>query len=175
MQRREFCRTAIASAVGAALPTSHLIAAAHQIVSPDGSPIRAVTGAGKPLELERHAVNELGQQLAGSLLGSGDPGYDTARQVINPAIDKYPALIAQCTGAADVRYAVDFAREHELLVAVKCGGHSYGGKSTCDDGLLIDLSPLRGVQVNPDTQIARVAGGIYAKAVFTVAASVSIA
>jgi FAD/FMN-containing dehydrogenase len=159
MQRRRFCQTVIASVVGAALPVNRLIAAAHEVFSTAGAPIPAVTGAGAPIELERMAINELGRHIAGRLLTSGDDGYETARQVLNPAIDKHPALIAQCTGAADVRYAVDFAREHELLVAVKCGGHSYGGKSTCDGGIIIDLSPLRGVQVDPVARTARVAGG----------------
>jgi len=159
MQRRQFCRTALASVLGAALPVNRLIAAAHEVVSTAEAPIAAVTGAGTPIELERSAVNELGQHIAGRLLTASDDGYETARQILNPAIDKHPALIAQCTGAADVRYAIDFAREHELLVAVKCGGHSYGGKSTCDDGIMIDLSPLRGVQVDPVARTARVAGG----------------
>jgi FAD/FMN-containing dehydrogenase len=159
MQRREFCRTAVASLVGASVPVSQLIAQAHQVVSTAGSPLLAVTGDGARIELKRSAVNTLGGQVAGRVLTAGDEGYDTSRQVLNPAIDKHPALIVQCTGAADVRYAVDFARQHRLLVAVKCGGHSYGGKSTCDDGLMIDLSPLRGVQVDPVNRKARVAGG----------------
>lgn len=159
MQRRRFCQTAIASLVGTALPVNRLIAAAHEVVNTPVSPIAAVTGAGAPIELKRTAINELGRQLAGRLLTSSDDGYETARQVLNSAIDKHPALIAQCTGAADVRYAINFAREHELLVAVKCGGHSYGGKSTCDDGIMIDLSPLRGVHVDPIARTARVAGG----------------
>jgi len=159
MQRRRFCQTAAASVLGASLPVNQIIAAAHVIAKAGGAPVAAVTGAGVPIELERSAVDELGRQIAGRLLTSGDAAYDTARQILNPAIDKHPALIAQCTGAADVRYAIDFAAEHELLVAVKCGGHSYGGKSTCDDGIMIDLSPLRGVQVDPVTRTARVAGG----------------
>jgi len=83
--------------VGAALPVNQLIAAAHEVVNTAESPIAAVTGAGVPIELERTAINELGRQLAGRLLTSSDDGYEMARQVLNPAIDKHPALIAQCT------------------------------------------------------------------------------
>lgn len=159
MQRRVFCRSAIAAAVAATLPAGRLLAAAHAVVEQPATAIRAVTGAGAPVELDPAAVVTLGKRIAGRLLTAGDDGYDTARQVMNAAIDKRPALIVQCTGAADVRYAVEFARERSLLVAVKCGGHSYGGKSTCDDGMMIDLTPLRGVRVNPATRTARVAGG----------------
>ncbi len=159
MQRRVFCQSALATAIAAALPAGRLLAAEHEIVATAAAPIRAVTGAGAAIELEPAAVSALGKQIAGRLLLSGDNGYDTARQVMNAAIDKRPALIVQCTGAADVRYAVEFAHERELLLAVKCGGHSYGGKSTCDDGMIIDLSLLRGVRVNPDARTARVAGG----------------
>ena len=123
MQRRRFCQTAIASVVGAALPVNRLIAAAHEVVSIAGAPIPAVTGAGVPIELERTAINELGRHIAGRLLTSGDDGYETARQVLNPAIDKHPALIAQCTGAADVRYAVDHCLFDFLLLACIWFGH----------------------------------------------------
>ena len=75
-------------------------------------------------------------------------GYDVARRVLNPSIDKHPALIVQPSGAADVSSAVTFAREHDLLVAVKCGGHSFSGKSTCDGGMQIDLSMMRGARVD---------------------------
>jgi FAD/FMN-containing dehydrogenase len=79
--------------------------------------------------------------------------------VLNPTIDRRPALIVQPTGAADVRTAVAFARESSLLVAVKCGGHSFSGQSTCDRGMMIDLSVLRGVRVDPRARRAWVAGG----------------
>jgi FAD/FMN-containing dehydrogenase len=79
--------------------------------------------------------------------------------VLNASINKFPALIVQPRGAADIRNAVDFARGSSLLVAVKCGGHSHAGKSTCDGGLMIDLSLMRGVRVDPEERIAYVAGG----------------
>jgi FAD/FMN-containing dehydrogenase len=93
------------------------------------------------------------------LLLPGQPGYDDARRVLNASIDRHPALVVQPTGAADVRTAVNFARQHDLLLAVKCGGHSYGGKSTCDGGLQIDLSRFRSVRVDPVSRTAWVAGG----------------
>ena len=94
------------------------------------------------------------------MLLAGDDGYDRARQILNPSFDKRPALIAQVTGTADIRTAVDFARENDgLLLAVKCGGHSHSGKSTCDMGMMIDLSGFRDVRVDPVAQRARVTGG----------------
>jgi FAD/FMN-containing dehydrogenase len=89
----------------------------------------------------------------------GHAAYDPARLVLNRQMDKHPALIVQPRGAADVKLAVDFARGSDLLVAVKCGGHSPSGSSTCNDGMLIDLSLLRGVRVDPAARVARVAGG----------------
>ena len=101
----------------------------------------------------------LGDSLRGNLLLPGHPAYEEARRVINAQMNKHPALIVQPRGAADVKQAVDFARANSLLVAVKCGGHSPSGKSTCDKGMMIDLSLMRSVRVDPKTTIARVAGG----------------
>jgi len=104
-------------------------------------------------------IGELAGRLHGRLLLAGDEGYDAARHILNPSFDKHPALIVQPTGTADVRSAVDFAREHSLLLAVKCGGHSFSGISTCDKGMMIDLSSFRGVRVDPAARRAWVAGG----------------
>ena len=104
-------------------------------------------------------MQDLGNSLRGNLILPGHPAYDPARRVWNAQMDKHPALIIQPRGAADVRSAVQFARASNLLVAVKCGGHSPSGKSTCERGMLIDLSLLRGVNVDPETRIAHVAGG----------------
>ncbi len=104
-------------------------------------------------------VQELGDSLRGNLLLAGHPAYEEARRVINAQMDKHPALIVQPRGAADVKQAVDFARSSNLLVAVKCGGHSPSGKSTCDRGMMIDLSLMRNVRVDSKARIARVAGG----------------
>ncbi len=109
--------------------------------------------------LKRAAVQELGDSLRGNLLLPGHDVYEEARRVLNASIDKRPALIVQPKGLADVKNAVDFARESNLLVAVKCGGHSFSGKSTCDGGMMIDLSTLRSVRVDPGARIAQVSGG----------------
>jgi FAD/FMN-containing dehydrogenase len=92
----------------------------------------------------------------------GDDGYDDARAVYNALIDKRPALIACCSGVADVIDAVALAREHDLPVAVRCGGHSVAGKGVVDDGVLIDLSGMKGVHVDAKNRVARVNAGVLA-------------
>jgi FAD/FMN-containing dehydrogenase len=89
----------------------------------------------------------------------GNVGYDQARRVLNPSIDKRPALVVQPDGATDIRRAVEFAGERNLLLAVKCGGHSYAGKSTCNGGMQIDLSTYRHARVDANSRTAYVAGG----------------
>ena len=155
MNRREFFRSSLAAAVAASLPLDRVLAAAQPVVSD----IQAVTGAGAATVLDKSSVQALKDSLRGALLLPGEPGYDTARRVLNAAIDRHPALVVQPTGADDIRNAVDFAREHQLLLAVKCGGHSYGGKSTCDGGMQIDLSRFRSARVDPVSRTAYVAGG----------------
>ena len=104
-------------------------------------------------------IDRLRNDLAGSLVSRGVPGYDEARTVWNAMIDRRPGLIARCTSAADVAQAVRFAREHDLVVAVRGGGHNIAGNAVCDGGLVIDLSLMRSVRVDPVTRIARVGGG----------------
>ncbi|CAG0966445.1 partial 6-hydroxy-D-nicotine oxidase, partial [Anaerolineae bacterium] len=106
------------------------------------------------------AAQALQQQMRGQVILPEHPEYDEARRVWNGMIDKYPALIARCTGVADVIAAVNFAREHDLLVAVRGGGHNVAGHATCDGGLVIDLSPMKGIHVDPDKRVARVEGGV---------------
>src|SRR5690606_20859361 len=157
MNRRRFVSGALAAAVAASLPRAH-----GAILSPSmrvDSDIDAVTGSGASVTLARAAVQELGESLRGNLLLPGHAAYEQARHVINGHIDKHPALIVQPQGPADVKSAVEFARAHDLLVAVKCGGHSPSGKSTCDGGMMVDLSLLRGVRVDPARRVAHVAGG----------------
>ena len=89
----------------------------------------------------------LQDDFRGELLHPGDPGYEDARRVWNGSISRFPALIARCAGVADVITAVRFARDTGLLVAVRGGGHSFPGLSVCDGGLLIDLSPMKGIRV----------------------------
>ncbi|MCE7979805.1 MAG: FAD-binding oxidoreductase [Caldilinea sp. CFX5] len=109
--------------------------------------------------MAQDAVDTLQHSLRGELLGAGDADYDAVRQVWNGMIDKRPALIARCHGAADVIAAVNFARAHNLLVAVRGGGHNVAGLAVCEGGLMIDLSPMRGVWVDPVARTARVQGG----------------
>ncbi len=161
MNRRHFVQTSIAAAIAAALPVSQSysrILGASMTVDAD---INAFTGDGAEVTLKSAAVQELGDSLRGNLLLPGHEAYEEARLVLNASIDKHPALIVQVKGSADVKNAVDFARESNLLVAVKCGGHNVVGKSTCDGGMMIDLSPLRSVRVDPKAQIANVSGGSY--------------
>jgi FAD/FMN-containing dehydrogenase len=105
------------------------------------------------------AIQELAAALRGRLVGPADPDYDEARAVYNGMIDKRPAVIAQCTDAADVIAAVGFAREHQLLVAIRGGGHNGPGLGSVDDGLVIDLRQMNGVRVDPEARTARVEGG----------------
>src|ERR671912_187432 len=96
----------------------------------------------------------------GELLGPQDPGYDDARGVWNGSIDRFPALIARCAGVADVIAAVKFAKDNGLLVAVRGGGHSYPGYSVCDGGLVIDLSLMKGIRVDPEACTVRAQAGV---------------
>src|SRR5947209_2120936 len=112
-----------------------------------------------PVALNEMEVQELVSRMRGEVLRPGDAGYEQARQVYNGMIDKRPALIARCVDVADVIAAVNFAREHELTLAVRGGGHNGPGLGTCDDGLVIDLSGMKGIRVDPSTRTARVEGG----------------
>ena len=157
MDRRHFLASSIAAALAASLPVARLLAAGRGV--PVGADVAAVTGSGGAISLEKAALQELRDSLRGALLLAGDEGYDQARRVLNESIDKHPALIVQPTGVADIQNAVTFAQERNLLVAVKCGGHSPSGKSTCDGGMQIDLSHYRNVRVDPVAKRAWVAGG----------------
>ena len=159
MKRREFVSSTLAAAVAASLPRGAAFAFPYRIAQQDIPDVNAIRGDTRPVTLKGSELRELKGALRGRLLLAGNEGYDDARLVLNPSINKRPALIAQVTGAADVRTAVDFARNHSLLLAVKCGGHSPSGQSTCDGGMMIDLSGLRGVRVDPVAKRAWVAGG----------------
>jgi FAD/FMN-containing dehydrogenase len=104
-------------------------------------------------------VAELRRSLSGALIEPLDPEYDAARRCYNALVDRRPAVIVRCAGPADVATALDFARAHELEVAVRGGGHNPAGHCVCDDGLVIDLSSMRRVEVDPVARIARAEGG----------------
>jgi FAD/FMN-containing dehydrogenase len=106
------------------------------------------------------AVDELQTSFRGELVRPDDAGYDEHRKVWNGSIDRRPALIARCTGVADIRAAVRLARSQDLLVAVRGGGHSFPGLSVCDDGMLIDLGLMKGIRVDPEGRTARVQAGV---------------
>src|ERR1700716_1041799 len=95
----------------------------------------------------------------GQVIQPGDASYDTARRIWNASIDKHPGLIAHCLGVADIVHAVKFARANDLLVAVKSGGHNVGGRALCDDGIVIDLSVMTGIFVDPQLRTVRVQAG----------------
>ena len=104
-------------------------------------------------------LSSLRERFTGEIVLPGDPGYDSARAVWNGMIDRRPAIVLRPTDAGGVATAIAFAREQELAIAVKSGGHSIPGLSTCDDGAVIDLSRMRGVQVDPERRVAQVNGG----------------
>jgi len=159
MNRRGFLQRSVAAAMVSQLALRQARAA---VLSPAGfvdRDVLAVTGDGASVSLARTAVQELADSLRGDLLLPGHTAYEQARLVRNATIDRHPALIVQPTGVTDIRHAVDFARAEGLLLAVKCGGHSHSGKSTCDGGMMIDLSRMRGVRVDPAARVAHVAGG----------------
>jgi FAD/FMN-containing dehydrogenase len=105
-------------------------------------------------------IAELRTRFRGALLRPDEEGYDEARRIWNGAIDRRPALIARCAGADDVAHAVHFARERELPLSVRGGGHAVAGHAVCDDGVMIDLALMKAVRVDPGARTARAAGGL---------------
>lgn len=106
--------------------------------------------------LAQATINDFKANLQGEVLCANDPGYDAARSVWNAMIDRRPRLIIRCANADDVVQSVNFARTHELIVSVRGGGHNVAGKAVCDDGLMIDLSPMKGIQVDPADRTAHI-------------------
>jgi FAD/FMN-containing dehydrogenase len=110
--------------------------------------------------LDQASSAELSARFSGVLLRPGESGYDDARRVHNGMIDRRPALIARCLGTADIADAVNFARVRGLDLAVRGGGHNVAGRAVCDDGLMLDLSLMRGIHVDPVRRTARAQGGV---------------
>ena len=152
MKRRSFCAAGLAALAATSIPYRRVWGAAE-------TDIEAAGLDGHHLTLKSSEVAQLRAGLRGELLTSTDAAYEGARRLWNPAFERHPALIARCVGAADVRRAVSFAAAHGLLTAVRGGGHSVSGQSGCDRGLVIDLSPMRAVEVDPVAKVARVEGG----------------
>ena len=166
MKRREFCRTSLAASFAAAYPflagcgrEAPVTAAAVPTATEAETGIAAISLDGLEIELEKAAVRELGEACAGEILLAGQPGYDSARKVWNGMHDKHPALIVRCLEEGDVQNAVTFARERNLLVAVRGGGHSWPGKSVCEGGMMIDLALMHNATVDAVAQQASVQGG----------------
>lgn len=110
--------------------------------------------------LESDELQALAEIFRGEIIQPGDAGYEDARRVWNSMIDKRPALILRCTGTADVVAAVKFARSQDLPIAVRGGGHNVAGNAVNDGGLVIDLSPMKGIEVDPDKRVARAQAGV---------------
>src|SRR5260370_11640819 len=109
--------------------------------------------------LNEDSITELQRSLRGGLIQPGDADYDEARKVYNGMIHKKPRLIARCADVADVIRSVNFARDNDLLVSIRGGGHNAGGLGICDDGLVIDLSPIKYTRVDPAARTVTVGGG----------------
>jgi FAD/FMN-containing dehydrogenase len=121
--------------------------------------INAITLDGSRTTLSDAEIAELRGALRGDVVSAGDPPYEEARRVWNGNVDRRPALIARCRGAADVREAVAFARSHELVLSIRGGGHSAPGYGTNDGGLVIDLTAMKGIRVDPFARTAVAQGG----------------
>ena len=122
--------------------------------------VQALTLEGQSIELAAQNIADFRAAFQGAILTSEDADYDEVRVIWNGMHDKRPALIAQCTGTADVIEAVNFAREHRLLTSVRGGGHNVGGTASNDGGIMIDLSLLKGIHVDAKTSRVRVQGGV---------------
>ncbi len=114
---------------------------------------------GDEIALESEDIEQFKTLLRGALIQPHDDDYDEAREVYNAMHDRRPALIVRATGVADVMAAVDFSRNHDLLLAVRGGGHSVPGFGTCDGGLVVDLGPMKGLRVDPERRTIRAEGG----------------
>jgi FAD binding domain/Berberine and berberine like len=160
MDRRLFCRSAVAAGVGLAFTGCDRQGSEQAPLATDAdTAIPAISLDGSEIELSSAAVRELGESMSGPVILAGDPQYDTARKIWNGMHDKHPALIARCVDSNDVSQAVSFARGNNLLVAVRGGGHSWPGHSVCEGGLMIDLSQMNRVTVDTDARRARAGGG----------------
>ena len=123
-------------------------------------PVTLKASDGATSTLSSEAIDGLRGQLRGVLCLPGEPGYEQARTVWNAMIDKKPALIVRAAGVSDVMHAVSFAREHGARLAVRGGGHNIAGSAVCDDGLMLDLTPMKSVRVDPVKRTVRVEPGV---------------
>jgi FAD/FMN-containing dehydrogenase len=154
LDRRSFVQSALAVGAAAALPVAQLRAQSA------AGPLEAAGLSGNALSIPRSDIDAFAASLRGELILPGSPQYEQARKIWNGSFDKFPSLIARCTGAADVVAAVKFARAHGILTAVRGGGHSISGQSVCDKGLVIDLSRMKAIRIDPKRKIAEAQPGV---------------
>ena len=157
MRRRDFLWLTLGGSAYASLGRASALQ--QSVLDAIGAQLPARTLDSAATTIPTSNVGDLAASLRGRVLLAGDPAYDQARRVWNAQWDRRPALIVQCESPSDVMQAVVFAREHRLLTAVKAGGHSATGKSTCDGGIMIDLTPMNSVRVDPVAQRARLETG----------------
>ena len=113
---------------------------------------------GDDIDLKKEGLEQFAARLRGALIQPHDADYDEARKVYNAMHDRRPSLIVRAAGVADVMAAVECSRKHALLLAVRGGGHSVPGFGTCNDGLVLDLGPMKGMRVDPQRRTMRVEG-----------------
>src|SRR5580658_1442978 len=158
MKRRDFCKKTALGGVWAVLPSFSVRSLAAD--SPGKfRDTQSTNLSGETTVIPAKAIKDFTASLRGRLVTMSHADYDQARRLWNKTFDERPALIAQCSGAADVAKSIQFARERNLLIAVRGGGHSYQGYSTCNGGLVIDLSTMRNVRVDPAAKIAHAEAG----------------
>src|SRR5262249_4396263 len=116
---------------------------------PEEAPMAIGSHVSAAPDLGAEILAKLQGRLQGELVRPGVRGYDTARAICNAMIDKHPAPIVRCKAVSDVQHALEFGRRHNLAIAVRGGGHNVAGKALCDDGLVIDLSPMKEADLNP--------------------------
>jgi len=159
MDRRKFVKTTLAASVAASFPILTACGEKAKVATEAEASIRAVSLDGAEVELTKAMIRELGEAMTGPVMLSEHPGYESARKIWNGMHDKRPALIARCLSTDDVVQAVNFARDHGLLTAIRGGGHSWPGKSVCNDGIMIDLSQMHQVDIDTDRKVAETGGG----------------
>jgi FAD/FMN-containing dehydrogenase len=159
MDRRNFVKNTLAAGVAATFPVLSACGEKAKVATEAEASIRAVSLDRAEVELTKSMIREFGEAMTGPVMLSEHPGYESARKLWNGMHDKHPALIARCLNTQDIQHTVDFARDHGLLLAVRGGGHSWPGKSTCDGGVMLDLSQMTNVDVDMDTQTAWCDGG----------------
>ncbi|HYJ42204.1 MAG TPA: FAD-binding oxidoreductase [Steroidobacteraceae bacterium] len=155
MKRRQFIHSALAAIPAVAMPR---FASAADATAPLPD-VEALSLHGRQIMLKGSDVKDFAARLRGDLMLRDSAGYDSARRAWNGAFDRHPALIARCSGPADVMEAVKFAASSQLLLSVRGGGHSLSGQSVCEKGLMIDLSQMNSARVDPARRIATIEGG----------------